>query len=78
MDLQPTYARFTLLYILHSLVRIVLFRLSRALANREENVLGVNFHECNLLKRNSWKIFLIEITGYAVYIKLIAKFLQNQ
>ena len=26
-------------------------RLSRTLANREENILGVNFHECNLLMR---------------------------
>ena len=26
--------------------------LVRALADREENILGMNFHECNLLKKS--------------------------
>ena len=40
----------------------VLFRLSRALANRDENILGINFHECNLLTK-----FMDEIPGHTVY-----------
>ena len=54
-DSQLTYALFKNINTIIHTIAIVLFSFLRALAKREENILGVNFQECNLLIRNPWK-----------------------